>query len=316
MRASDPSPFRTQTLTPVPTAPRPRNLKNVILLWGAAFGSFPAGFVLDKWITGAAALHAVIPFGCFLGYLYFARKALKIRYPELDRRWQRGEGTLRIGFVAFACLASANAATSQQTIFNIPSADVLDSGKEYFEEDTLWRPSDPRFALFAARGVAGLGGHVEAGINVGGFATPGRSVPTATLALKWQPFQAGAFALTAGANGLFFLRGARDGLPALQGYAHASYRLPTQTRLTAGGWFASSGYAAEDPAHGALLGLEQPITPNLALIADMYTGRSALGYTTYGIEPSFGPWTLYAGYSVKNGDSKANAILLEIGFTH
>jgi hypothetical protein len=37
---------------------------------------------------------------------------------------------------------------------------------------------------------------------------------------------------------------------------------------------------------------------------------------TYGIEPSFGPWTIYAGYSVKNGNSKGNAILIEIGFTH
>jgi hypothetical protein len=83
--------------------------------------------------------------------------------------------------------------------------------------------------------------------------------------------------------------------------------------LTAGEWFASSGYAASQPAHGSLFGIEQPFTPHLTIIADRYSGSSSLGYTTYGIESSFGPWTIYAGYSVKNGDSKKNALLIEIG---
>jgi hypothetical protein len=219
---------------------------------------------------------------------------------------------LAIGLVLLLCAV----ASAQQTIFNVPSADVLDSGKLYFEEDSLWRPSDPNFAVFTGRGVYGFGSHVEAGVNIGGFTTPGRSVPTATLAVKWQPYQSGPFAVTTGAFGLFFLRGSEDGTPGLQGFAHASYRLPTQTRLTAGGWFASSGYAATDPAHGAMFGLEQPLGASFSLIADMYTGKSSLGYVTYGIEPTFGPWAIYAGYSVKNGNSKGNAILLEIGFTH
>jgi hypothetical protein len=220
------------------------------------------------------------------------------------------------GFAIGLVLLLSAAASAQQTIFNVPSADVLDSGKLYLEEDDLWRRSDPNFAIFTGRGVYGLGSHVEAGVNVGGFTTPGRSVPSATLAVKWQPYQSGPFAVTAGAFGLFFLRGSEDGTPAFQGYAHASYRLPTHTRLTAGGWFASSGYAAPDPARGAMFGIEQPLGAAFSLIADMYTGKNSLGYVTYGIEPSFGAWTIYAGYSVKNGNSKANAVLLEIGFTH
>ncbi|MGH9440852.1 MAG: hypothetical protein ACRD16_01105 [Thermoanaerobaculia bacterium] len=218
--------------------------------------------------------------------------------------------------IACVALAVVSTAPAQQTIFNVSSADVLDSGKLYLEEDNLWRPRDPNFGVFTGRGVYGLGSHVEAGVNIGGFTTPGRSVPAATLAVKWQPYQSGPVAVTTGAFGLFFLRGSEDGTPGLQGYAHASYRLPTQTRLTAGGWFASSGYAATAPAHGALFGLEQPLGASFSLIADMYTGKSSLGYVTYGIEPTFGAWAIYAGYSVKNGNSKGNAILLEIGFTH
>ena len=209
--------------------------------------------------------------------------------------------------------SSTAVARAQQTIFNVPTADVLDRGKMYFEEDSLWRPSAPRFAFFTGRGVVGLGSGVEAGVNLGGFTTPGHSVPTATLAVKWQPYREGPFAVTAGGHGLFFLRGAADGTPGFHGYVHASYRLPTQTRLTAGGWLASSGYASSDPAHGALFGLEQPAGPHLQIIADMYSGRSSIGYTTFGLEPSFGPWMIYAGYSVKNGESRRNALLIEIG---
>jgi hypothetical protein len=214
---------------------------------------------------------------------------------------------------ASGCLALPRPARAQQTIFNVPTADVLDRGKLYFENDDLWRSWTRRFAGFTFRGVVGLGSQVEAGINVGGLATPGRSTPTATLAVKWRPVQVGEFAVTAGANGLFFLRGAGDGTPAVEGYAHASYRLPSRTRVSAGGWFASSGYAAARPVRGTLFGLEQPVAPHLTLIADMYSGKSSIGYVTYGIEPTFGPWTVYAGYSVKNGNSKGNAILIEIG---
>jgi len=229
---------------------------------------------------------------------------------------RRMHSNLKHSLATGLVLLLAAAASAQQTIFNVPSADVLDTGKLYLEEDNLWRPKDPKFAVFTGRGVYGLGSHVEAGVNIGGFTTPGRSVPAATLAVKWQPWQSGSFAVTTGAFGLFFLRGSEDGTPGLQGYAHASYRLPTRTRLTAGGWFASSGYAATDPARGALFGLEQPLGASFSFIADMYTGKSSLGYVTYGVQPSFGPWTIYAGYSVKNGNSKGNAIQIEIGFTH
>jgi len=225
----------------------------------------------------------------------------------------RGASLLRFGIAAGLSLAPVYAARAQQTIFNVPTADVLDRGKLYFENDDLWRAWDPRSAGFTFRGVVGLGAGVEAGANFGGITTPGRSLPTATLAVKWQPVRLGEFAVTGGAHGLFFLRGAEDGKPSVQAYAHVSYRLPTKTRITAGGWVASSGYAARGPVDGGLFGIEQPVAPHLTLIADMYSGRSSIGYTTYGIEPTFGAWTVYAGYSVKNGNSKGNAMLIEIG---
>lgn len=285
-----------------------------ILFWALGFGCFGAGMLLQALLRTSEGETWLFPTLSFAGYLFCARKAVLAWKPDPDRLWRRGPGRFLSAVLMTIIAASSTAAAhAQQTIFNVPIADVLDRGKLYFEEDNLWRPSATRYATFTGRGVVGLGSDVEAGVNLGGFTTPGRAVPTATVAGKWRPYTNGPFALTAGAHALFFLRGAGDGTPGLHLYAHASYRLSTQTRLTAGGWLASSGYAAPDPVHGALLGLEQPFGAHLAVIADMYSGTSSLGFTTFGVEPTFGPWTVYAGYSMKNGDSRRNALLIELG---
>jgi len=207
------------------------------------------------------------------------------------------------------------ASYAQQTLFNVPSADVLDKGKVYLEEDNLWRPQDPRFAVFTLRGVYGFGSNVEGGANLGGFTTPGRSTPVAIAAVKWQPLKTGGFALTAGAHGLFFLRGSQDGDPAGHFYAHASYAFPTNTRLTAGAWVATPGYAASGNTRGGLFGFEQKVNDHLNINADWFSGENGLGYFSPGVASAWGRWTIYAAYSLKNGDSKGNALLLELGFT-
>src|SRR5262245_1793573 len=90
---------------------------------------------------------------------------------------------------------AAGTADAQQTIFNVPSADVLDPGKVYLEVDELFRPTAPRFSSTTVRGVVGVFPRVEAGVNFGGLVSPGPVVPTATLAVKGQPVRAGNFAL-------------------------------------------------------------------------------------------------------------------------
>jgi hypothetical protein len=212
-------------------------------------------------------------------------------------------------------LAIAAPALAQQTIFNVPSADVLDKGKTYLEADALGRPQDPSYGFFTMRGVYGFGSNIEAGANFGGYAATGRSVPFATVNVKWQPWHSDRLAFTTGAFGLFYLRGSADGDPAALWYAEASYTLTSSTRLTAGGYWASSGYAAPDPQAGAQMGFEQRINDHLNLIADWISGKNALGYFTPGVSVPLGDWTIYAGYSIKNGDSKADAILVELGFT-
>lgn len=220
-----------------------------------------------------------------------------------------------VGFAILGTAAAASPARAQQTLFNVPSADVLDRGKIYLETDWLWRPNSPSFAAGSPlRAVYGFGSHIEGGVNFSGINTPGRSTPTVSPAIKWQPYTSDGLTVTAGGLGLFFLRGSRDGDPAALLYAHAATKLPTGTRLTAGGWWASSGYAGPGVEKGGLFGVEQSITRNLSLIADWSTGHNGLGFLSPGLVVTAGPWALYAAYSIKSGNVKGNGLLLELGF--
>jgi hypothetical protein len=236
---------------------------------------------------------------------------------SLEKKERHGRrNALRLVGLAGVSLLSTAAVSGQQTIFNVPSADIVDRGKIYVETDWLWRPIEPRFSSGAVRGVYGAGSAVELGINVGGFAPEGRSDIVAAPNAKWRAYQNDSLTLTTGVVGLFHVGGTGDdNAPAVLGYAHAAVRLPIGTRLTAGGWIASSDYAGSRTARGGLFALEQPIASNVTLAGDWYTGRSALGYASAGLIVTQGPWVLYASYTFKNGESRRSGLLLELGFT-
>ena len=228
------------------------------------------------------------------------------------RPWGRAPLFVLMLIVLIPCMVATPAA-AQQTLFSVPSADVLGAGKFYLEEDNLWRPGRPEETFFTLRAVAGLGSAVEAGMNLGGLATEGRSVPNAILALKWQPLHTSQWSVTTGVHGLFFLRGSVDGSPSAHVYAHAAWTPVDGTRITAGVWYATSGYADTGVTRGVLAGFEQHLSSTLVFQADWFSGRNGLGYFTPGFAWTIGQWVIYAGYSVKNGDSHENAALIEFG---
>ena len=127
------------------------------------------------------------------------------------------------------------------------------SGRGLLEVDELFRPTEPKFSSTTVRGVVGILPRVEGGVDFGGLNAPGPVIPTATVAIEVQPVRAGGFALTAGGNGLFFLKGSEDGDPAGFGYGFASYRIPKLgTRIEFGGWYSSAGYALPRSTGSAL----------------------------------------------------------------
>jgi hypothetical protein len=76
-------------------------------------------------------------------------------------------------------------AYGQQTVFDVPSADVLDKGKVYGELDGTVRPVD-FLATFTPRVVFGLGHQIEVGMNFDGLSTPVLDQLEISPTVKWR----------------------------------------------------------------------------------------------------------------------------------
>lgn len=224
--------------------------------------------------------------------------------------------------LAASCAAPARA---QQTIFNVPSSDVLDRGKVYGELDVTFKPNDDadnsvgRFSSFVPRIVVGTGGRAEVGLNLTGNVNPGPDSTALVAAVKLKAYDGGG-------NGWSIVLGDNVFIPVRNKsydvgnyvYAQVSKSFKTKTRLTAGGYhFGDNVVAANAQRAGGQFAFEQPLTDKFGVAADWYTGKHAAGYFTPGF--NFKPHpkvTGYVGYSIGNQDtSRGNHFfLLELGY--
>jgi hypothetical protein len=214
----------------------------------------------------------------------------------------------RAHFVAFSALifllgGVSPPAEAQQTLFNVPSTDVLARGKVYAELDVSFKPVEPQFSSFVPRVVVGVGGRVEAGLNVTGNVQPGADTTTLVPGVKWKPYDGGenGWAFVVG-NNLFLPVRNRPYKVGNYAYAEVSKTFRTKARLTAGGYhFTKDVVAPGAQRAGGQFGVEQPVTEKFTIQADWITGRHSGGYFTPGAAYKLGPkLTGYLGYSLGN----------------
>jgi hypothetical protein len=211
---------------------------------------------------------------------------------------------------------------AQQTIFNVPSTDVLDKGKVYGELDASLKPNNSetvnRFSSFVPRVVVGTGGRVEIGLNVNGNIQPGADTTTLVPAIKWKPYQGkdNGISIVVGDH-LFIPARNRAYMAGTYVYAEISKTFKSGTRLTAGGYDFTRHVVAAGNRAGGQFGFEQPVNKKVTFAADYFTGKHAAGYFTPGFIFKFSPKvTGYAGYSIGNQNPSRgnNFFLLEVGY--
>jgi hypothetical protein len=225
---------------------------------------------------------------------------------------------LVIGF-----LGMFNFADAQQTVFNVPTTDVLDKGNVYFELDVSAKPNNSdavnKFSSFVPRVVIGAGGGVEIGINITGNIQPGPDSTTLVPTIKWKAFDGGD-------NGWTMAFGTHAFIPVrnrtydfgLQSYVMVQKTFRTNTRVG----FGASVFTANVVPPNAIRGVgqftfEQPITRKITLASDWFTGKHANGYWTSGGAYKFNKkLTGYAAYSIGNSNvSQGNHFLyFELGY--
>lgn len=223
-------------------------------------------------------------------------------------------GVILLGSAVFAC--------AQQTIFNVPTTDVLDRKKVYVELDASFKtnnqPALNRFSSFVPRIVVGVGGNVEVGLNVTGNVQPGSDSTTLVPTLKWKFYQNKKkdVALIAGTNFYIPVKN-RSYNAGAYSYLAVSKTI-NKTRLTAGGYVATKNvFAAKATRGGGQFGFEQTVNSKLTIAADWITGRHSAGYFTPGIFYKPSPKvTAYLGYSIgnTNGRQGNHYFLFELGY--
>ena len=242
-----------------------------------------------------------------------------------DTAFENGR-RLKIACAAIAAVLFTLPTTghAQQTIFNVPSSDVLDKGKVYGELDVTFKTnSDPgnivqRFSSFVPRVVIGTGGRVEIGLNITGNINPGPDSTTLVPAAKYKAYDGrdNGWAIVLGDNVFIPVRNKSYDIGNYF-YAQTTKTFSTGTRVTLGGYhFSDNVVAAGAQRAGGQFGFEQPITSKFGFAADWYTGKHTSGYFTPGF--TFKPHpkvTGYAGYSIGNTNvSNGNHFFLtEIG---
>jgi hypothetical protein len=226
--------------------------------------------------------------------------------------------------VAFFVLLEAHA-YGQETIFNVPSPDVLEEGHLYLETDQYFRPwktQSDRDGFFLLRGVYGLGSNVEIGLNSGPFDYVHDGEPFIDLTVKWRPvrseFEAGDSRGTIG-----FIVGDNVGVgleDEVAGrfrnlvYAAGNVETPwTKTRLSAGPYFATRRVFDDRDRFGAQVTFEQPIPgiAGLEFATDWFSGPGAS--VTSGVIWTIDRFVLYAGYGFANKGRRDDLITLELG---
>jgi len=206
---------------------------------------------------------------------------------------------------------------AQETIFSVPSGDVLDCGKVYGELDFTFRPNDGT-KVYTPRVVIGVGHRLEIGLNVNGIVTPGVLQTTLSPTIKWKGYDGGG-------NGWAFFVGDDLFLPVQnRGYSAGNYiyaeftkTWKTKTRATFGGYHFTRDVVAPAQRVGGQFAIEQPVGDRLTLAGDWYTGTHALGYITPGIIlKATSKLTLYGSYQIGNSGVSAgnHHLLMELGW--
>lgn len=201
-------------------------------------------------------------------------------------------------------------ARSQQTVYNVPTTDVLPKEKVYFELDISVKPNDSQalshFSSFVPRMVVGVGHRIEVGVNITGNIQPGPDATTIVPTVKWKVYDGGdnGWAVVVGNNLFIPVHNKSYNLGTFT-YVMAQKTFKPGTRIGAGGNFFSRNVVAPNANRaGGQFTFEQRITKKLNFNTDWYTGKHSNGYlTTGGAYKLSNKLTGVAAYSIGNANA-------------
>jgi hypothetical protein len=242
------------------------------------------------------------------------------RRDTIELIWRAAVGLALFTLVMMALAVEGHA---QQTVFNVPTTDVLDKGKVYFELDISAKPNDTdaltHFSSLVPRLVVGTGHRIEVGLNVTGNIQPGPDATTLVPAFKVKAYDGGknGWAMVLG-NHLFIPVRNKSYHLGDHAYVIAQKTFETKTRIGFGGGVFTKNVVAPNAMRGVgMFTLEQPINKKLNWNADWFTGNHSNGYFTTGAAYKLtNKLTGVGAYSIGNANASHGNHLLyfELGY--
>jgi hypothetical protein len=218
---------------------------------------------------------------------------------------------LLVLFLPFRC------AQAQETVFDVPSADILDKGKIYGELDGTVRASDPS-ATFTPRVVFGAGHGVEVGLNFEGLGAPNVGQLDISPTVKWRIWNdADAGWCFYVGDDLFFPATMRTFDVGNYGYASFAKAWKHGTRVGFGAYDFTHDVVARGNRAGGQFTFEQSIGKRVTLAAEWYTGKNSVGYVNPGaIFKITSKLYLYMAYQIGNYGVRSgnHQFLWELGY--
>lgn len=202
---------------------------------------------------------------------------------------------------------------SQQTVFNVPSADVTPKGAIFLQHESQFNPWTPAYWLATHYSAYGVGHNTELDVTLFNVDVPPKNnialgtgfksvIPIFYLKDK---FPKSEIKFTVGSEVLTSLQGNGVGNWT---YVHLSGRLPvTRTRITSGISAGTKQIFGRNTV--CYIGaIEQPLTEKLQIIADWYSGaENYAGFLIAGFSYKLPKNTaIYVGYQIPNTSNNGN----------
>lgn len=213
-------------------------------------------------------------------------------------------------------------ASAQTTIFNIPSAETQGRGSWSVEADFITKPvsyRDGGFQSYGYRAAYGLSNGTEIGSNF--YLTKGIGDTTGQIefSLKQNIYRNEKLGVSVAGGAVVFLpvRSTNDDKPAVLVYANAKKTIESLNGLTVTGGvyhvFRGNNFGTKT---GVIAAAVQPITKKFSFVADWYSGKNRLGYSSAGINYQISTRQyILSGYSFGNSGRGNNAFAAYYGYT-
>jgi len=198
---------------------------------------------------------------------------------------------------------------AQQTVFNVPSADVTPKDVLFLQHESQFRPWNPQSYWWGTHYAAyGIGHNTDIDMTLLNLSSPNSHNMSLGIGFKHsipvfpknETCRTREIKVTVGSEVLIPLQNNGVGN---WSYAHISGRLPKlNTRLTSGISVGTQQFTGTNCPVSFIAAIEQPVTKKLNIIGDWYSGNNNVyGFLIAGISYQLPKdSTIYLGYQIPN----------------